>query len=816
MQKPDWKKLFPYLGALLIFVILSLAYVYPVLEGKRMLQSDIVKFEGMAKEIKDYRAATGEEALWTNSMFGGMPAFQISVVYANNIAGLLHKIFTLGLPRPADMLFLYFLGFFVFLLVLRVNIWVSLLGAIGFAFSSYHFLIIDAGHNSKALAIAYMAPVLAAIIHTFRGNYLSGAVLFAVALALQLFANHLQITYYLLIIVLFYGLFELVQQIQQGRLVGFLKATGALVAAAIIAVGLNIGNFWSTMEYASETMRGGSELTIGQETTTSGLTKEYITNWSYGVGETFSLLIPNVKGGATGSLAENARAMDAIEPNMRQNIGQANHYWGNQPFTSGPVYAGVIVLFLFILSLFIVKGALKWGLLAAAVLAVLLSWGQNFMAFTSFFIDYIPGYNKFRAVSMTLVIVELVLPALAFIGLHHIFTGKVKLSLRHPAFITATALTAGLSLIFWMAPTAFFSFFSKEEIVMFADWAQQQPGEAVTFVRQNLEDARVAVFKTDAFRSFSFALAAAITLLAFSAGKIKKPLFIMILGALLMIDMIPVSVRYFDHGKFVPKRQIETPFQPTEANQQILQDNTLHYRVYNVTLSSFNDSSTSWFHRSIGGYHGAKLQRYQDLIDHHITKGNIDVLNMLNTRWFIVPGPAQQPAASFNEDALGNAWFTRQISWAGDADEEITALEDFDPAVTAIVDVKFEKEFDIRQVRPDTLASIELVSYQPNELTYRSVASAPQFAVFSEIYYPNGWQAYINGEKADHFRANYILRAMVVPAGENEIVFRFEPRSYYVGETISLAFSILLVLLAAGYFYLLWKKHPWVTSDQNI
>jgi len=809
MIRPDWKKYLPYAGAVLLFLIISVAYVYPVLEGKKMLQSDIMKFEGMAREIKDFRAQTGEEALWTNSMFGGMPAFQISVVYKNNIARIFQEILTLGLPRPADMIFLYFAGFFIFLLLLKVNVWVAFAGSLGFALSSYHLIIIDAGHNSKALAIAYMAPVLASIIHTLRGNYYSGGILFAIFLSLQLLANHLQITYYLLIIVLFFGLFELAQHIKEKKLARLLKAAGVLLTAAVFAVGVNIGNFWSTMVYTSETMRGGTELTIGEETTTNtGLSKEYITHWSYGISETFSLLIPKIKGGATLQLAENTKAMEAVDPSLRRNVGQANQYWGDQPFTSGPVYVGVVVLFLFILSLFFIKGPIKWGLLAAALLAVMLSWGKNFMPLTDFFIDHVPLYNKFRAVSMTLVIVELVIPALAFLGLHKIYTGEVRITLKHPAFLTALGLTAGLSLVFYVAPQAFFSFFSQEEVKMFNDWVVQDPGNAAIIkqIEEGVLDARMAIFKGDALRSLFFALMAALTVWLFFAEKIKKPIFIVMISGFLLLDLIPVSVRYFDHGKFVPARQVDTPFQPTQANQQILQDTDPHFRVYNVTLSSFNDSSTSWFHKSIGGYHGAKLQRYQELIDFHITKGNMEVLNMLNAKWFIVPGPDKQPAATLNEDALGNAWFTDSIVWANNADEELMLLNETDPANTAIIDTRFSDMLTGFTFLPDSLATISLSKYQPNRLVYKSSASTPQLAVFSEIYYPHGWEVTINGQPADYFRVNYVLRGMIVPEGENEIEFVFRPASFYTGEKIALAFSILMVVAIAGYAYSLWKR----------
>ncbi len=811
IENIDWKKATPYVGAVLIFIILSLAYVYPVLQGKRLLQPDIVKFEGMAKEIKDFRAETGEEALWTNSMFGGMPAFQISVIYSNNVARFFHNLFTLGLPRPADMIFLYFAGFFIFLLMLKVNPWIAFLGALGFAFSSYHFIIIEAGHNAKALAIAYMAPILASIIYTFRGNYIPGAILFALFLALQLFSNHLQITYYLLILVVFYGIFELADQIKNKQLPNFIRASGILVAAAIVAVGVNMSGFWGTYEYTSETMRGGSELTIGEEQHASGLSREYITAWSYGKMETLTLLVPNLKGGASAQISENQTALNAVEPALRRNVGQASQYWGEQPFTSGPVYVGAVVLFLFFMSLFFLKGPLKWGFLTAAILAIMLSWGRNFMPLTDFFIDYVPGYNKFRAVSMTLVIAELVIPALAFLGLHQVFTGKVKIHLKHPAILTALAFTAGVSLILYLFPRAFFSFINSNEVNMFSEWIAEDPAQASTvrMVEQNLVNARVALLQTDAIRSFGFAMATAAVLLFFAAGKLKNAAFVVVLALLLVFDMWPVNRRYFDSSGFVPRRQVENPFQPTQANRQILQDNDLHFRVYNVTVSSFNETSTSWFHRSIGGYHGAKLQRYQELIDYHITQGNMDVLHMLNTRYFIVPGPDRQPAASFNDDALGNAWFASELQWVENANEEILELYEIDPGYTALVDQRFSHYIETEPPAPESTDHIELIHYQPNKLIYTSRTSGPRLALFSEVYYPHGWKVFVNGEEADHFRANYILRGMIVPEGENEIEFRFEPRSFFLGERISFAFSALLVLSMAGFVFLklkAWRK----------
>ena len=839
MQKPDLKKILPYVGSVLIFLILSIAYVSPVLEGKRLLQSDIVKFEGMAKEIKDFREETGEEALWTNSMFGGMPAFQISVRYSNNIAIYLHKIMTLGLPRPADMIFLYFAGFFIFLLVLKVNVWVAFLGALAFAFSSYHFIIIEAGHNSKALAIAYMAPVFASIIYTFRGNYYSGGLLFAVFLALQLYSNHLQITYYLLIIVVLYGIFELAEQIRNGRIKNFMKATGILLVAAIIALALNIGNFWSTYAYAEHTMRGGTELTTGNRTNTSGLDPDYITQWSYGIEETLTLLVPNAKGGASSPLLydeliaanqgtasrqrEAREVLDQYSPSFinfiiegLQSGNYINKYWGNQPFTSGPVYVGAVVMFLFVLALFFVKGPVKWGFLLAIALSILLAWGKNLMWLTEFFINYVPGYNKFRAVSMTLVIAEMCIPALAFLGMYKWYKNPDLIKVKDKPFYWALGLTGGLLLILYLAPGMFLSFYSDPEKALLQN--TKDAGLLMNF--EQVELIRKGIFRDDVLRSLVFILLAAGVTALFAMKKIKKGVFVGLIALLIVVDMWPVNRRYFDDSNFVPKRQIENPYQPTRANLEILEDDELHFRVYNLTVNSFNDASTSWFHSSIGGYHGAKLQRYQELIDNHITQGNMEILNMLNTRYFIVPDQNRQPAASFNEDALGNAWFVKEIEWVADADEEIEALYDFDPAVKAIIDQRFEDKVDPSQLKFDSLGQIELADYEPNRLVYTYSARADQLAVFSEVYYPDGWKAFINGEEADHFRVNYILRAMILPAGQNnEVEFRFEPRSYYAGQNIALVFSIIFVLLVLGFAVVklrpVFKKEKAATKDQS-
>ncbi len=794
------KKWFPYLIAIVVFLALTIAYVSPVLEGKQLLQPDIVNFAGMAQEIREFRAETGEEALWTNSMFGGMPAFQISVIYASNISRFFHNVMTLWLPRPADMIFLYFAGFFILLLLMRVNPWIAITGAIGFAFASYNFIILEAGHNSKAVAIGYMAPVLGAIIYTFRGNYVKGGLLFAIFMSLQLFANHYQITYYLLMIVVIYGLFQLYDSVKQKQIMDFFKPVGVLMIGLIIAIGVNIGNIWSTYSYAPHTMRGGTELTISDREASDGLSKEYITAWSYGIGETFSLMIPNVKGGGTGAIGENQRALDQVDPRLRSSIAQQNHYWGDQPFTSGPVYVGAIVIVFFALGLYLFKGSLKWALLIATILSIVLSWGKNFMPLTELFIDYVPWYDKFRAVSMTLVIAGLTIPFIAFKGLQKIFENPELVDIKDRRFLLAVGFTVGLTLLFYVAPKLFFGFISQQEMEWIAQsQADPQASAQVGLFADNLERARIAIFRSDAIRSFAFMALSLITVIGFARKKIGKPLFVVIITLLILVDMWAVNRRYLNNDDFKPRRVVENPIQPSQANLEIMRDPDPNFRVFNRAANTFNESATSYFHFSIGGYHGAKLQRYQELIDFHLTQDNRDVVNMLNTRYYIVPGENRQQQAMYNPGALGNAWFVDDFRIVENANEEIKALDNFTPKREAIIDKRFSQYVEGKTFVKDSDANIELTDYQPNKLKYNYSVGTEQLAVFSEIFYEDGWKSFVNGEPAPHFRVNYVLRAMILPPGENEVEFRFEPRSYYQGESIAFVFSVLLVLLGVGY-----------------
>jgi len=821
MEKFQLKKTLPYIIGILIFVLITMIYFNPLILGKKLQQADIKNFKGMSKEIVDFRDKTGDEPLWTNSMFGGMPAYQISVKYKTNFVRFFDDFFKIGLRNPAGLVFLYFLGFFFLLIVLKVDPWLCIVGAIAFAFSSYFFIIIEAGHNTKAHAIGYMAPVLAGIILTFRGKYILGGILTALFLALELEAGHPQITYYLLLIVIILGIFEIEYSIKEQTYLHFLKSLGILIAAAILAVLTVSTNLWATYEYSKTTIRGKSELTNNKENKTSGLDKDYATAWSYGVSESFSLMIPNTKGGATGVLGNNKKAMKNVDSQFKNPVAQQNQYWGDQPFTSGPVYAGAIIIFLFILGLFIVKGRFKWVLLTATILALFLSWGKNFMPLTDFFLDYVPGYNKFRAVSMTMVIAELCIPLLAILAVNEILKDPGIIKKFKNKFFIALGLTGGLSIIFYLLPDTFFGFLSQMEIEQFDKYRQSESNtQHLDLFMANLETARITIFRSDTLRSFFFIIAGATTIWLFSIKKINKSIFILILGALFLIDLVPISQRYLNNDNFVRKSKVEKPFQATIADQEIIKDTDPNFRVLNMAVSTFNDASTSYFHKSIGGYHGAKLRRYQELIEHNITveqqkiieifSGNpnysevteglskLSVLNMLNTK-YIISDPAQAPIR--NIFAYGNAWFVDNYIIAENADEEIDLLNKYNLKQSAVVDKRFEQQLTGYQFGIDSTANIKLTHYKPNELKYKFNSGKDQLAVFSEIYYEKGWNAYVDEKLTPHFRTDYVLRAMIIPAGEHEIVFKFEPKVYSIGESISLISSLLLIILLIGGLY---------------
>ena len=780
MQK--FKILSPHLLVILLFVGISFTYFSPVLQGKLLNMADITHHKGMSKEVTDFREATGEEALWTNSMFSGMPAYQISTRSNGNLIQYVAKALSLGIPRPANLLFLYLLGFYLLLLSLKVDYRLSAVGAIAFSFSSYFFIIIMAGHMTKAHAIAYVPMVVAAVLYTYSGRMLLGGVLTALTVALQLYANHLQITYYLVLMLILIGLVQFIKDFKANNLIDFSKRSGVLILAALLASATAVTRLSTTMEYGTESTRGKSELTNNLDNKTSGLDKDYATSWSYGVAETFTLLIPNFYGGASqGKLTTDSETYQAIKraPNAKQLIKQLPLYWGTQPFTSGPTYAGAIVMFLFIFGLLFVKSEMRVWILLATIMSIMLAWGKNFMPLTDLFLDYFPGYNKFRAVSMILVIAEFTLPLLGFVALNKFLTtdsDEKKKPLKLAFYIVG-----GLSLIFALIPSLFFDFVGGQDANLAKNgW----PIDA-------LQADRAGLLSADAWRSFTFITLTFGVMWMFLKSKISSKYVILIVGILVLADMWTVNKRYLNDDNFARKSKVQVPYQATAADQQILRDTDPNFRVFNQSVSPFNDASTSYFHKSIGGYHGAKLKRYQELIENHISKGNMSVLNMLNTKYFITPkGQAQQ-----NPGAMGNAWFVNEINIVANADAEIAALDGFKPSNTAIVDTRFSEQIIVEL--DNTGANIALTEYKPNYIKYNSTTTKEGIAIFSEIYYDKGWNAYVNGELKPHFRANYVLRGMKIPAGNHVVEFKFEPAVYHVSERIALASSVVLLLLLA-------------------
>ena len=792
---------------IVVFALITLVYFSPVMQGKRLKQHDIEMYKGMSQEIVDYKAQTGEQSLWTNSMFGGMPAWNIGVPQNSNMMTYVGRVLSVGFPHPIGAVFISMLGFFILLLVLDCKIWISFIGALAYGFTSYLFIVIGAGHNSKAVAMAYMAPVIAGILLTYKGKYLWGTVLTAIALALEIRAGHLQITYYLLLIVICIVIGELVETVREKKYMHFLKASGILAAVAIIAILTCTTTLYANYEFGKETMRGKPVLSKGVDNQTKGLDKDYITQWSYGIGETWSLMIPNVKGGASAYIGNDNPALEKCDPRFRSTIAQQNSYWGDQPITSGPVYVGAIVCFLFVLGLFVVKGKYKWVLLAATLLSVLLSWGKNFMGFTDFFIDYFPGYNKFRAVSMTLVIAEVCMPLLAFLALAEIFKNPDVIKQNKQYLYISLGITGGLCLLFYALPQTFFNFLSVDEAMQFKQLQAGQDGAIYTTFANELEKVRVAIFRADAIRSFLYIYIAGIVILLTVSGKMNKKYMFPILALLVLVDMYTIDRRYLNNNNFIDKRKADKPFVMSEADKQILQDKDLDYRVINLTVSTFNDASTSYFHKSVGGYHGAKLRRYQDIINQYLSKRDTNyfkVLNMLNTRYIIYPKDNQK-MASKNYEAFGNAWITSDIKWVSTPNEEIDAIADTDVHNVAIVNEEFRNVVGDFHAAPSE-GTIQLVDYKPNQLKYSFDSSKDELVVFSEIWTSKGWTMWIDGVESPLFRADYILRSAIIPAGQHEIVMRYEPRIWRVGNTIQLITSLLILIGFAVACYYTFKK----------
>lgn len=797
-MKMLFKNSLPHVVAVVLFLLVSYIYFFPLLQGKDLPQHDIKQFRGSAQEVFDHREKYGEEPLWTNTMFGGMPAYLISTLYPGNLLKGINAAVHFA-KRPASVFFIIFLGFYILLLSFGVNPWLSIVGAMAYGFSSYFFIITEAGHNAKLHAISYVPPMLGGIILALRGKYLGGLAIFALFLGLNLDAGHIQITYYAGFIIIAIGIAYLINAAIERKYISFSKSVAVLMLAGVLAIGSSFTRLYFTYDYGKDSIRGPSELSSREYNRTSGLDKDYATSWSYGKLETLNLLIPNLMGGASvGSLNTDSHTFqfltDAGVPQgqARSIIRNLPLYWGTQPITSGPVYIGAIVVFLFVLGAFLVRGSLKWALLAVTALSILLAWGHYFMPLTNWFLEYFPMYNKFRTVSMILYIAEITMPLLGILALKEIMDGRVERKQLMLGFKWALGITGGICLFFGLFGSSLLSFegdIDKRYI------SGGYPAEMFQALRLDRAD----LMRADAFRSLAFIALGALALWAFIVKKLKSGHFLIVIGILIVTDLWVINRRYLNNDHFRSRERVQNPFTATPADLQILADSTMYYRVYNLSLSPFQDASTSFFHKSIGGYHGAKLRRYQEVIDHHLANPRgMGVLNMLNTRYIIEPSE-QGPVPRFNPAALGNAWFVDSVRVVENADQEIEAIGLIDPARTAIVDKRFASFIEGYTSAPDTSDFIELTLYRANRLDYRYRLSSPRLAVFSDIYYPKGWNAYVNGSPAEHFRVNYILRAMVLPEGENEISFVFKPKMYRTGYFIDLASSLLIIILTLAW-----------------
>lgn len=820
------KKFLPDLIAILAFIVISFIYFFPAITEDRILfQHDTAAGAGAGQEAKEYYESTGERTRWTNALFGGMPTYQMSPSYdSTEPLTFVQKVYHLFLPNYVWLTFIMMLGFYILLRAFGIPAWLAGLGGIIWGFSSYFFILIAAGHIWKFITLAYIPPTIAGIVLAYRKKYLLGGIITALFMAMQILSNHVQMTYYFLFVILFMvgAFFE--DAWRKKELPQFFKATGVLIVAGLIGVSINLSNLYHTYEYSKETMRGKSELKYegaAAKQTSSGLNRDYITQWSYGIGETFSLLVPNVKGGASVPLSRSEKAMEKANPMYSSLYSQLTQYFGDQPMTSGPVYVGAFVLMLFILGCFIVKGPMKWALLGATIFSILLSWGKNFMGLTDFFIDYIPMYNKFRAVSSILVIAEFTIPLLAILTLKEILTKPELLKEKLKYIYISFGLTGGLALLFAIAPRLFFpTYIPGNEM---AALQNALPADQLSPIIANLEEMRVHLFTSDAWRSFFIVTIGTLLLLAYNAKKLKATWTVAAIALLCLGDMWSVNKRYLYDEQFIPKSEQTATFRKTQTDELILQDPSLDYRVLNFAGNTFEENNTSYWHKSVGGYHAAKLRRYQEMIDHHIAKemqaayqevatagGQMDsvnaakfpVLNMLNTKYFIFPAGQQgQTVPIENPYTFGNAWFIDKIQYVNNANEEIDAIGQVDLQQTAIVDSKFKEALKgVNEGYKDSLSTIRLTSYEPNQLVYETSSPQDGIVVFSEIYYP-GWTATIDGKPADIARADYILRAMNVPAGKHTIEMRFDPQSLHITEGIAYG---AMALLLVGVIILIW------------
>ena len=817
------KKYLPDVLVVIIFAVISFAYFFPAdLDGRILYRHDSSAGRGAGQETAEYHERTGKVSRWSNATFSGMPTYQTAPSYQSvSVLNQAVKAYHLWLPENVWYVFAYLLGFYILLRAFDFRQSLAALGSIVWAFSSYFFIIIAAGHIWKVMALAYLPPMIAGIVLAYRGKYLWGFIVTAIFAAFEVDANHVQMTYYYLFIILFMIIAYLVDAIRKKRMAQFVKATAVCAAGALIGILMNISNLYHTWQYAQESMRGKSELVKkdAANQTNSGLDRDYITQWSYGVDETWTLLVPNAKGGASVPLAANTEAMKKADPNFMQIYQQLGQYWGDQPGTSGPVYVGAFVLMLFILGLFIVKGPIKWALLAATILSILLSWGHNFMPFTNFFLDYIPMYSKFRTVASILVIAEFTIPLLAMMALKKIVDEPDLLTKKAKFVYISFGLTGGIALLFALMPTLFFSdFISSQEMEAF----KSIPAEYLSPLESNLRSIRESIFTADCWRSFWIIVIGTLLLFLYKFKKLKAEYMVGAIAILCLIDMWQVNKRYLNDEMFVEKSVREQAQPMTQTDRQILQDKSLDYRVLNLASNTFNENETSYYHKSIGGYHAAKLRRYQELIDAYIspemqkmlpaiakaggdmTKVNGDslfpVLNMLNAKYFIVPLQANQTVAIENPYVYGNAWFVDKVTYVKNANEELDTLGKLNLRHEAVADARFQSQLG-ESKNQDSTSIVKLTAYEPNQLTYDVRSATGGIVVFSEIFYPE-WTATVDGKAVEIGRVDYVLRALNVDKGHHKVVLTFDPKSVKQTETVAyLSYGVLLlVVLFAVYF----------------
>ena len=784
-------KFLPYVLVVAIFILASITYFHPVLKGQKIQQSDITQFKGMVKEINDFRADKNTEPYWTGASFSGMPSYQISAYYPNDLVRVLDQTVRF-LPRPADYTFLYFLSFFVLMMALKVNWRLAIFGALSFGFSTYLIIIFGAGHNAKAHAIAYMPLVLAGVLWVFQKRYILGFVITSLAMTLEIYTNHPQMTYYLGFCLLIFGIVSLIDAIKEQKITDFIRHSAIVVVAVLIGIGANSPRLMAMKEYADQSTRGTSELTINpdgsQKVTSNGLDKSYITEYSYSKLETFNLVIPGFMGGGTvEELDDDSQFYKLLEQKAGKKVAdqfakQVLLYWGDQPIVEAPAYIGSVIFFLFFLGIFLVKGRVKQWLVAVTIFSIVMSWGKNFDLLTNFFIDYVPLYNKFRAVSSIQVLAEMCVPILAILGLKEFFSPNISTADKQEALKKTLYVFSGLLVLGLLLAHSFSTFEGLRD-----SQYSQLPG---------LVDAVIADRKSlllyDFFRSLLLSLLSATVLYVFLKNKLKQVGLIVLLLIFMLFDLISINKKYVNEADFKPSRKNEKPFKASEADKIILQD-TSHFRVGNFTVNPMNDGSTSYFHQSIGGYHAAKMMRYQELFEYQIAKNNRQVLNMLNTKYFIVDSDKGIKQAQLNPDANGNAWFVERLKVVNSANEAILALDSVNTKNVAVFERSSSTQKELKSsFKMHPTDTIELLNYDVNSLTYLSKTTNEQFAVFSEIYYKNGWNAYIDGELVPHYRINYVLRGMLIPPGEHTIEFKFAPKVIQQGSVISL-FSYLLL-----------------------